>query len=101
MHPRRDGRNAAEDLTFEQIAQAMNKDEVWATTFFCGQVSCLPTSSFFGTLYDTRPRIYSLHRPRRPQAGPTHGRCKFRCNLKVVKGVNQSKGKGNKTHLFR
>lgn len=33
-------------MTFEQIAQAMNKDEVWVAAFFYGQVSCLP--SFVG-----------------------------------------------------
>ena len=43
----------AKGLTFEQIAQAMNKDEVWVAALFYGQVSNLPTSSFVGARYST------------------------------------------------
>jgi cyanate lyase len=32
-------RNTVKGLTFEQIAQAMNKDEVWVAALFYGQVS--------------------------------------------------------------
>jgi cyanate lyase len=32
-------RNTAKGLTFEQISQAMNKDEVWVAALFYGQVS--------------------------------------------------------------
>jgi cyanate lyase len=38
----------AKGLTFEQIAQAMNKDEVWVAALFYGQVSSFSTSSFVG-----------------------------------------------------
>jgi cyanate lyase len=44
--------NDCEGLTFEQIAQAMNKDEVWVAALFYGQVSgTLLISSFVGALY--------------------------------------------------
>jgi len=38
-------------LTFEQIAQAINKDEVWVAALFYGQVSSLPMPSFLGAQY--------------------------------------------------
>jgi hypothetical protein len=45
-HPQRDhgthGRcDEMQGLTFEQIAQAMNKDEVWVAALFYGQVSSI------------------------------------------------------------
>lgn len=46
--------NVTKGLTFEQIAQAMNKDEVWVAALFYGQVS-----SFSASILRRRTVLYS------------------------------------------